>query len=132
MTTLHPYLTFNGNCAAAMKFYKEALGGELTVQTVKGSPMESQWPLEVQNHVLHANLEKGNLVLLASDMVESQGLRAGNSISLSLICNDEKEIETCFEKLATGGTVKYPLHHFYGGKIGGLIDKFGVNWILKL
>jgi len=115
-----------------MTFYKECLGGELTLETVKGSPMESHWPKEVQNNILHACLENGSLTLLGSDMVEADGLSKGNNISLSLICNSNEEIELFFKKLSAGGKIKYPLHNFYAGKIGGLIDKFGINWILKL
>jgi len=132
MTTINAYLTFNGNCREAMTFYKECLGGELTLQTVKGSPMESHWPKEMHNNILHASLQKEGLSLLGSDMVEPVGLSAGNSVSLALICNDEEEIEVFFENLAEGGSVKYPLHNFYAGKIGGVIDKFGINWLLKL
>jgi PhnB protein len=44
MTTINAYLTFNGNCRQAMTFYRECLGGELTLQAVKGSPMEGHWP----------------------------------------------------------------------------------------
>jgi PhnB protein len=39
-TTLNPYLAFNGNCNEAMTFYKEALDGELSIQTFGDSPME--------------------------------------------------------------------------------------------
>jgi PhnB protein len=132
MPTINAYLTFNGNCREAMTFYKECLGGELTLQTVKGSPMENHWPKEVHNNVLHSSLEKGNLVLLGSDMVEPQGLSIGNNISLSLICSSNEEIELFFKKLSVGGKIKYPLHDFYDGKIAGITDKFGINWMLKL
>lgn len=132
MTTIIAYLTFNGNCREAMAFYKKCLGGELTLQTVKGSPMESHWPKEVQDNILHASLQKEGFSLLGSDMVEPAGLLPGNNVSLALICNDEEEIEAFFKNLAEGGSVKYPLHDFYAGKIGGIIDQFGVNWMLKL
>jgi len=132
MTTINAYLTFNGNCREAMTFYKECFGGELTLETVKGSPMESHWPKEVYNNILHSSLEKDSLTLLGSDMVEPDGLSKGNNVSLSLICSTTEEIETFFEKLSIGGKVKYPLHNFYAGKIGGVVDKFGINWMLKL
>lgn len=132
MTTINAYLTFNGNCRQAMTFYKECLGGELTLQTVKGSPMESHWPKEVQNNILHGSLENESLTLSGSDMVEPEGLSKGNNVSLSLICSSNEEIELFFEKLSADGKIKYPLHNFYAGKIGGITDKFGINWMLKL
>lgn len=132
MTTINAYLTFNGNCREAMTFYNDCLGGELVLETVKGSPMESHWPKEMQHLILHASLHKESLSLFGSDMVESTGLSIGNNVSLSLICKNEEEIEAYFKKLAEGGNIKYPLHNFYAGKIGGLIDKFGIHWMLKL
>ncbi|MFB6457134.1 VOC family protein [Chitinophaga sp. Hz27] len=132
MAIINAYLTFDGNCRDAMMFYKECFQGELILQTVKGSPMESEWPAEYHYKILHASLQNENLTLLATDMVESSGLINGNNISLSLICKTEEEIKYLFEKLAEGGTVKYPLHTFYGGILGGITDKFCINWMLKL
>jgi predicted 3-demethylubiquinone-9 3-methyltransferase (glyoxalase superfamily) len=44
MTTLTPYLLFDGNCHQAMEFYKSCFGGELTVTKVKDSPAKHQMP----------------------------------------------------------------------------------------
>jgi PhnB protein len=132
MATINAYLTFNGNCREAMSFYKDCFGGELTLETVKGSPMESHWPEAVQNNILHSNLTSGTISILGSDMVEQNGLTPGNNITLALICNTKQEIELYFKKLSKDGTVKYPLHDFYNGKIGGVIDRYGINWFLKL
>ncbi len=63
MTQINAYITFNGNCSEAMTFYKKCLGGELTMQTVKESPMADQWPAEVQQNILHATLVKNDVML---------------------------------------------------------------------
>jgi PhnB protein len=131
MTQINAYLTFNGNCRYAMMFYKSCFGGELTLQTVEGSPMADKWPADVQQNILHASLIKNSLVLLASDMVGPEGLTKGNTISLAVTCSSDKEIETFFSKLSAGGTVTHPLHKFFDGTIGALTDRFGVSWILK-
>lgn len=131
MAKINTYLTFDGHCREAMAFYKECFGGEIKLQTVKGSPMETHWPMAVHDNILHATLVSEQIEIVGSDMVEPDGLTKGNYISLALICKDDVEIETLFEKLAKGGKVKYPLHNFYDGKIGGVTDKFGVNWMLK-
>src|SRR6266498_5946653 len=132
MTAISAYLTFDGNCREALAFYKECFGGELTIETVKGSPMESHWPKEVQNNILHSSLISETITILASDMVEQNGLTVGNNVTLALACKTDPEIEIYFQKLSQDGTIKYPLHNFYSGKIGGIIDKFGINWFLKL
>lgn len=132
MTQISPYLLFNGNCREAMTFYKLCLGGKLILQTVNESPMKSQWPKSVQNHILHASLTKATLSLLASDMAGTDGLVRGNTISLALNCSTEKEIETYFINLSKGGKITHPLHKFFDGTIGALTDKFGTNWLFKL
>lgn len=130
-TQINPYLVFNGNCREAMAFYKNCLGGELTLLTVEESPMADQWPAAVQKDILHASLVRESLVLLGSDMAGPGGSIRGNTISLALNCSTEEEIEFFFSRLAEGGKVSHPLHKFFDGTIGALTDKFGMNWVLK-
>ena len=73
------------NPGEAMTFYKNCLGGELTLQTIGESPLADQMPPQMQQGILHATLTKGALVLLASDMVAEEGLTRGNAVSLMLI-----------------------------------------------
>ena len=132
MAQINAYLNFNGNCREAMTFYKKCLGGELTVQTVEGSPIEFQCPPSMKHQVLHASLLKGNLVLMASDMIEPEGFIKGNTISLSLNCNSEREIKTFFARLSAGGRVTHPLEkQFWGATFGVLTDKYGIKWMLN-
>ena len=44
MTTLTPYLLFDGNCHQAMEFYKSCFGGELAATKVKDSPAKDLMP----------------------------------------------------------------------------------------
>lgn len=132
MAQINAYLNFNGNCREAMTFYKKCLGGELTVQTVEGSPIEFQCPPSMKHQVLHASLLKGNLVLMASDMIEPEGFIKGNTISLSLNCKSEREIKTFFARLSAGGRITHPLEkQFWGATFGVLTDKYGIKWMLN-
>lgn len=131
MAKINPYLIFNGKCREAMMFYKECFGGELTLQSVGTSPMAGQWPEAVQDHILHASLINGPLTILASDMGGPGPLSNNETVMLSIVCDNEGEIATCFERLSVNGTVIHPLHHFFNGTIGSLVDKFGMNWVLK-
>jgi PhnB protein len=130
MTQINAYLTFNGNCREAMTFYQACLGGELNMQTVEGSPMENEMPAEAKYRILHASLIKDSLVLLGSDMAGPDGVVKGNTISLSLNCNSEKEIKTYFSNLSSGGQIVHPLHEFFAGTMGTLTDKFERDWLL--
>lgn len=128
---LNTYLTFNGNCREAMRFYKKCLGGKLNFQTVGESPLADKMPGQMKKSILHAQLSKDNLQLMGSDMVPKEGLIKGNSVSLSLHCNSEKEIKKFYEKLSEGGKSTHPIEKtFFGSLLGGLTDKYGNNWLL--
>jgi PhnB protein len=130
MAQINAYLTFDGNCREAMMFYKDCFGGELSLQTVAGSPMKDQFPTEAQNNILHAHLINQTLTLQGSDLNGQEQLVRGNTISLSLSCSSENEIRVFFKKLSAGGRVAHPLHEFFAGMMGTLTDKFEKDWIL--
>lgn len=131
MKQINSYLTFSGNCREAMTFYKECLGGELSLQTIGESPMADKMPEKMKACILHAKLTNGKLVLMASDMVPESGLVNGNSVSLSLDCTSEEEIRDSYAKLSAGGEATHPLEiTFWGALFGDLTDKFGNHWLL--
>lgn len=132
MKRINSYLTFNGNCRAAMSFYRSCLGGDLTVQTIGESPMADRLPEAMKECVLHSTLTNDALVLLGSDIAPSSGLIRGNAVSLSLVCETEDEIRECYYKLSAGGRTDHPLEEtFWGGLFGGLTDQFGNLWLLN-
>jgi PhnB protein len=64
MAQLNPYLNFDGNCREAMNFYKDCLGGELSIQKVSESPMMAdQMPSQMRDSVLHSSLTSDNIIL---------------------------------------------------------------------
>lgn len=131
MTRINAYLAFGGDCRQAMSFYKECLGGELTMQTVGESPMAEQMPPEAQQQIMHASLVKDELVLMASDMLQGELLQ-GNTMSLLLDCGSEEEVKRFFSGLSAGGKVNAPLmEQFWGATFGDLTDRFGVRWMLN-
>ncbi len=132
MTQANAYITFNGNCREAMTFYKQCLGAELNLQTIEGSPIESQCPSAMKNQILHASLTKGAILIMGSDMIGPEGFTMGNNIALSLNCSSDEEINSFFSKLSEGGQVFTPLQQmFWGATFGTLTDKFGIRWMLN-
>lgn len=128
MAQINAYLTFAGKCREAMTFYNECLGGELEFIVIEDSPMAGQFPDELQKSILHSSLTKGNLMLLATDMTGPDGMVKGNNVALSLTVESEAEMNECFSALSAGGNVTYPLEDFFAGRMGSLIDKFGMFW----
>jgi PhnB protein len=89
-------------------------------------------PKQMKDCILHATLTKKELVLMGSDMVPKSGLVKGNSVSLSLNCDSEEEIEIVYKKLSAGSSQDHPLEEtFWGALFGGLTDKFGNHWLLN-
>ena len=132
MTQISAYLNFNGECRAAMEFYKDCLEAELTLQTVEGSPIEHQCPGSMKHHILHATLQKGNMVLMGSDMVGPDGFHQGNNIALCVNCSSKTEINELYEKLSFDGRVIHALGVESWGAIFGVFDdKFGIRWMLN-
>ena len=131
MTQINAYLNFSGNCREAMSFYKESLGGELTIQSIGESPVAAQMPPEDSQDVLHSMLVSGGMVLMGSDM-NAKGLSRGTDFMRSISADSEEEGKSLFEKLSSGGKVVDPFQMmFWDGMFGSLTDKFGFNWIVN-
>ena len=132
MTHLIAYLQFSGRCREALTFYRDCLGGDISMQKVAESPMAAQMPSEAGANILHGSLTKeGTVIVMGSDMMGAR-LKPGNSVALCLNCSSDEEIYTVFEKLSDGGQVIMPLHQsFWGATYGELTDKFGISWMLN-
>lgn len=130
MMTLTPYLSFNGNCAEAMEFYKSCLGGELEIQKVSDAPKEAQMPGK-ENWVMHSMLKSNGIVLMASDVMMGGEAKGGNNVTLTFSGGSLAEITEVFNKMKEGGTVSQPLQAAFFGTYGSLTDKFGFQWAFQ-
>jgi PhnB protein len=128
MTRLNPYLSFNGNCREAMQFYQACLGGDLKIMSVAESPMAASMPAAMQKQVMHALLEKPDMVLMASDTM-GRDVKAGDNVSLCLNGSDAAEIKQYYNRLSAGGHVNRPIKEEFFGLYGEILDKFGIHWM---
>ncbi len=63
-----PYLSFNGQCEEAFKFYEKVLGGKiLAMMRFAGSPMAEQMPAAFQQKIMHARIALDGQTLMGSD-----------------------------------------------------------------
>ena len=130
MTTLTPYLLFDGNCKQAMEFYKSCFDGELTEILVKDSPAKDFMPAFQHEKILNARLKSGNVDLSASDWLFLDRTRVpGNTACLYLSGGTFQELTDLFARLAEGGVVTDPLKEMFFGTYGALNDQFGVRWM---
>ena len=130
MTTLTPYLLFDGNCRQAMEFYRSCLGGELILTIVKDTPAKERIPASQHDKVLNARLRDNNVDVSASDWLRPDQTRVrGNTVCLYLSGGTFEELKSLFEKLSEGGEVTDPLSQQFFGMYGALNDQFGVRWM---
>ncbi len=128
MTSLSPYLNFDGKTEAAMKFYAETLNGKLELMRFGDSPMPAA--PEHKNRIMHATLKVDGINLMASDTMPGQPVKQGTTVHLSLNFTDKGEQERVWKRLSEGGTVTMPLKDEFFGRFGMLTDKFGMSWML--
>lgn len=130
MTTLTPYLLFEGNCRQAMEFYRSCLGGELTLTAVKDTPAKDRMPMSQHEKVLNARLRNSNVDISASDWLRPDRTPVrGNTACVYLSGGEFKELRALFEKLSEGAEITDPLVEQFFGAYGALNDKFGVRWM---
>lgn len=128
---LNPYLNFMGQTKDAMEFYQSVLGGELKMQSFAESGMPTTD--ENKDRIIHAHLQNGDMIIMASDGDETHPVHMGDNIHMSLVGSDEAELRGYFDKLSDGGKVDMPLEkQFWGDTYGQLTDKFGVHWMVNI
>lgn len=128
---LTPYLNFNGETAEAMRFYKSALGGDLTMQTYGEAKMGKG---DAENaRIIHAALRSDMITLMAADGPLDRTTKSGDNIHLSLSGSGDKYLSDAFRALSEGGKVDTPMaKQFWGDTFGMLTDKFGIHWMVNI
>ena len=129
---LNPYLTFNGQCEAAFKFYEQCLGGKIVAMMPHaGTPAEEHVPAEWRNKIIHARLIVGDDVLMGSDAPPDR-YEASKGFSVTLGFDNPAEAERVFNALAEKGTVQMPIQEtFWAVRFGMLVDRFGIPWMIN-
>ena len=107
---LNTYLMFDGNCEAAFKFYEKVLGGKIVaMMTYAEMPGNSQMSKDLQKKIMHARLQLGDKLLLASDAPPDRFEAAkGFHVMLGGV-KDPAEADRLFDTLADGGTITWGL-----------------------
>ena len=129
---LSPYLSFNGQCEAALKFYEQCLGGKIeSMRIYEGSPMAAEVPPDWGHKIMHAEFKLRDWVLMGSDCPPDQ-YTTPQGISISLSFDDPGKAEQIFHALAANGTVQMPVQEtFWAAKFGMLTDQFGIPWMIN-
>lgn len=122
------YLTFNGICRQAFRYYQDCFGGELSVQTMADTPLGGRMGKRMGETVICAILENEYLKLVGTDLTEEDRIVPGNNLGILIECGSFKERTGLISKLT--GTSSSST-----GDINPLInvtDKYSVRWILSV
>lgn len=137
MTTINPWINFNGNAEEAFTFYKSVFGGEFTkiIRFKDLASTEFPVPEKEENKIMHIALPIGNgSVLIANDVPEIMGKvnENENRSKISISTESKEEVDRLFNGLSTGGTVEGPMGDSPWGTYAGMFrDKYGIEWIIE-
>jgi PhnB protein len=130
-----PFLLFDGNCAEAMTFYQQCLGGKLVLTKLGDTPMKAQFPPEKHGRIINAQLKSNSLDISGADWMASPAFkpRLGNMSAIFVIGNEIEELRSIFDKLAAGADRErfQDLHQMPFGLYGQFYDRYGVQWIFR-
>ena len=132
MIELNPYLSFDGRCEEAFKFYERCLGGKIVFSMTYGeAPGPDKGPPDWGKKIMHTTLTVGDRVLQGADSPPGQ-YQKPQGFGLALAMKDPAEAERVFNALAENATIQMPLTEtFWALRFGMLIDRFGIPWMVN-
>jgi PhnB protein len=130
---VNPYLFFNGNCEAALKFYQKVLGARIEdMLTYETGPADMPpVPPEWKNKILHSRISIDGEVIMASDAFPGN-FHQPQGFSVALQVEDPADAERRFKALAEGGAITMPFAKtFFSRGFGMCVDQFGTPWMVN-
>lgn len=137
MSTLNPWINFNGNAEEALTFYKSVFGGEFTkiVRFKDIATAEFPVPEKEVNKIMYIALPIGSdTLLVANDVPEIMGQvnERENRSKILLKVDSKKEADRVFSGLSAGGETEGPMGDSPWGSYAGMFrDKYGIEWIIE-
>lgn len=137
MTTINPWINFNGNAEEAFLFYRSIFGGEFTkiIRFKDLATDEVQIDAKEENKIMYIALPIGNgSVLIANDVPEFLGKvnERENRSKIVLSTDSMEEADRLFAGLSVDGEVEGPIGQSPWGTHAGMFrDQYGIEWIIE-
>ncbi len=136
MTTINPWINFNGNAEEAFLFYKSVFGGEFAKIMRLKDLSSPEFPVAEKdaNKIMYIALPVGKNILIANDVPESMGRvnENENRSKISISADSKEEADKLFNGLSAGGKVEMPITDSpWGSYFGMFRDKFGIEWMVE-
>jgi predicted 3-demethylubiquinone-9 3-methyltransferase (glyoxalase superfamily) len=131
MQKIQTFLWFNDNAEDAAKFYTSAIKNSKSINTWLDQKPEQVAMPGPQGKPMAVSVElDGREFILFNG---GPHYHPNSSISFTIHCKDEAEIDATWKKLADGGKPRMELAKYpWSEKYGWIEDKFGVNWQLTI
>lgn len=133
MSNIHlsPYVNLQGRAREALEFYQKVLGGNLDLRTVNEQGVSK--PAGPGERIAYARLEADGALIIGTDGHPVYPAKVGENLAIALSGTDKDRLTKIFDRLAEGGKIKGPLaRQPWGGEVGYLLDKFGINWVVTI
>jgi PhnB protein len=129
---INTYLLFDGTCEEAFTLYAKVLGGKIEdMMSHEGTPVAEQVPPGWRKKILHAKLNLGGALLMASDCPPDRFVKP-QGFSVNVTAKTPAEAERIYRALSEGGQVTMPLAEtFWALKFGMFTDRFGTPWMIN-
>ncbi len=129
-------LSFRGQCREAFEFYARVLGGKITAAFPYGDSMASMPDgSKYRDWLMHCWLDVDGQSIMGADMDTSWASnidKPKNGFDVTIHTDDITKARQWFDALSEGGNVSMPFgEQFWSPGFGGLIDKFGVPWMVN-
>ena len=137
MTTINPWINFNGNAEEAFTFYKSVFGGEFVkvIRFKDLASLEFSVAKNEENKIMLITLPIGkNNMLMANDVPEIMGRvnENENRSKISISTESKEEADKLFNGLSAGGNVEGPMGNSPWGSCAGMFrDKYGIEWMIE-
>lgn len=137
MTTINPYIYFNGNCEEAFNFYKSVFRQEFTaIERYKDVPKKDRLIFqESDEKIMHVTLPLSTETMLngSDHSLAYKEMIKYKTYSLIIHTDSKGEVDRLFNELSENGQIKVPVDlTFWGSYYGQCIDKFGISWKITL
>lgn len=127
MAVPQPYVIFPGTARAALSFYRDVFGGELSLHTYEDFGRGDGPSGAIAHGELH-----GIVALAGADAAGGEKTLRVEGLMLSLLGTAEPAVlHEWFDKLSVGGSVVDPLAPKpWGASDGQVIDRYGLHWLV--
>src|SRR4029079_17054306 len=129
---LQIYLSFNGNCDEAFRFYGDRLGATRGPTFSYGdSPMAGDVAPGWETKIMHTSITRGGVTVSGADLPPGR-YEQPKGFRIFLDADDPADTERMYHARAEHAAIEMPMQEtFWSLRFGVLTDQFGIPWTIS-